>query len=162
MIRDELSKENYEMWQPPLGGPGVMCHLHKPDTFINSSSSTTGSRSNTPAGSSHHSTPAVKHKKWFFPDVICDFVRVTNYSFIQASFSQKSLEVSHDLRNHMFLGHTNRSNYPVEKLRVSEFQTSIFYLISVKPVDLLQTIVSSFLLKFTLIPILKVYFLFIT
>jgi hypothetical protein len=63
MIRDELSKENYEMWQPPLGGPGVMCHLHKPDTFINTSSSTTGSRSNTPAGSSHHSTPAIKHKK---------------------------------------------------------------------------------------------------
>ncbi|KAI6239078.1 hypothetical protein M3Y99_00610800 [Aphelenchoides fujianensis] len=60
MIRDELSKEGYEMYQPPLGGAGVMCHAHKPDLFISSSS--TGSRSNTPAGS-HHSTPAIRQKK---------------------------------------------------------------------------------------------------
>ncbi|KAI6188513.1 hypothetical protein M3Y98_00363000 [Aphelenchoides besseyi] len=59
MIRDELSKEGYEMWQPPLGGPGVMCHVHKPDLFI---SNATGSRSNTPA-TSNHSTPAIRHKK---------------------------------------------------------------------------------------------------
>lgn len=62
MIRDELSKEGFELWLPPLGGPGVMCHLHKPDTFLNIAGSTTGSRANTPAGSSHHSTPAIRKK----------------------------------------------------------------------------------------------------
>jgi hypothetical protein len=34
MIRDELSKEGYEMWLPPLGGPGVMTHSHKPELFM--------------------------------------------------------------------------------------------------------------------------------
>ncbi|KAI1729456.1 mevalonate kinase [Ditylenchus destructor] len=78
MIRDELKKEGYDMWQPSLGGPGVLCHTHKPDLFnsITAATSTAGStvsgagstagststRSNTPA-SSHHSTPAIRHKK---------------------------------------------------------------------------------------------------
>ncbi|KAM3723373.1 Mevalonate kinase [Dirofilaria immitis] len=26
MIKDELTKLDYELWQPPLGGPGVVCH----------------------------------------------------------------------------------------------------------------------------------------
>ncbi|KAI1721132.1 mevalonate kinase [Ditylenchus destructor] len=78
MIRDELKKEGYDMWQPSLGGPGVLCHTHKPDLFnsitgvtstagstVSGAGSTAGStstRSNTPA-SSHHSTPAIRHKK---------------------------------------------------------------------------------------------------
>jgi mevalonate kinase len=60
MIRDELTKEGYEMWQPALGGPGVVCHIRKPDLFANSTAPS--SRSNTPSGS-HQSTPAIRHKK---------------------------------------------------------------------------------------------------
>ncbi|VDK21497.1 unnamed protein product [Anisakis simplex] len=33
MIKDELTKLDYELWQPPLGGPGVVCHAGKPDLF---------------------------------------------------------------------------------------------------------------------------------
>ena len=70
MIRDELTKLDYEMWQPPLGGPGVMLHVQKPEVFVAadrtaglpSSRSTTPAGSNTPAGS-HQSTPAIRHKK---------------------------------------------------------------------------------------------------
>uniref|UniRef100_A0A914L4N4 GHMP kinase N-terminal domain-containing protein n=1 Tax=Meloidogyne incognita TaxID=6306 RepID=A0A914L4N4_MELIC len=82
MIKDELRKDGYEMWQPALGGPGVLQHQNKPELFASasnsSSASSTGrgssssaavpvyggisSRSNTPA-SSHQSTPAVRHKK---------------------------------------------------------------------------------------------------
>uniref|UniRef100_A0AC34QBP2 Mevalonate kinase n=1 Tax=Panagrolaimus sp. JU765 TaxID=591449 RepID=A0AC34QBP2_9BILA len=69
MIREELSKLDYEMWQPPLGGPGVMLHVQKPDVFVAadkaaglSSRSVTPAGSNTPAGS-HQSTPAIRHKK---------------------------------------------------------------------------------------------------
>uniref|UniRef100_A0A915E6V1 Mevalonate kinase n=1 Tax=Ditylenchus dipsaci TaxID=166011 RepID=A0A915E6V1_9BILA len=79
MIRDELKKEGYDMYQPPLGGPGVLCHTHKPDLFTSpsgagapasnilvsggaSTGGSTTSRSNTPA-SSHQSTPAIRHKK---------------------------------------------------------------------------------------------------
>uniref|UniRef100_A0A914HUH2 Mevalonate kinase n=1 Tax=Globodera rostochiensis TaxID=31243 RepID=A0A914HUH2_GLORO len=87
MIRDELRKEGYEMWQPTLGGPGVLQHHHKPEIFTSgsasSSTSSTGrgssssmalpggagggggsgsTRSNTPA-SSHQTTPAARHKK---------------------------------------------------------------------------------------------------
>ncbi|KAI3410093.1 hypothetical protein GPALN_006455 [Globodera pallida] len=90
MIRDELRKEGYEMWQPTLGGPGVLQHHHKPEIFTSgsasSSTSSTGrgssssmallggaggggggggsgsTRSNTPA-SSQQTTPAARHKK---------------------------------------------------------------------------------------------------
>uniref|UniRef100_A0A914ENF3 Mevalonate kinase n=1 Tax=Acrobeloides nanus TaxID=290746 RepID=A0A914ENF3_9BILA len=58
MIRNELAKLDYDMWQPPLGGPGVCVHAQKPDLFVNTASS---SRSTTPAGS-HQSTPAVPIK----------------------------------------------------------------------------------------------------
>ncbi|VDN89703.1 unnamed protein product [Brugia pahangi] len=34
MIKDELTKLDYELWQPPLGGPGVICHNSKPDLFV--------------------------------------------------------------------------------------------------------------------------------
>uniref|UniRef100_A0A1I7SR95 Mevalonate kinase n=1 Tax=Bursaphelenchus xylophilus TaxID=6326 RepID=A0A1I7SR95_BURXY len=64
MIRDELSKEGYEMWQPPLGGPGVMCHQTKPDLFFaggGSHAPSQSSRANTPAGS-QQSTPAIRKK----------------------------------------------------------------------------------------------------
>uniref|UniRef100_A0AC35FGJ8 Mevalonate kinase n=2 Tax=Panagrolaimus sp. PS1159 TaxID=55785 RepID=A0AC35FGJ8_9BILA len=71
MIKDELAKLDYDMWQPPLGGCGVMLHSLKPDVFVAADRATTGpvsSRSTTPAGSntpagSHQSTPAVRHKK---------------------------------------------------------------------------------------------------
>jgi len=33
MIRDELTKLDYELWQPPLGGPGLLLHTRKPDLF---------------------------------------------------------------------------------------------------------------------------------
>lgn len=33
MIKDELTKLDYELWQPPLGGPGLLCHTRKPDLF---------------------------------------------------------------------------------------------------------------------------------
>ncbi|KAL3106935.1 hypothetical protein niasHT_020038 [Heterodera trifolii] len=86
MIREELRKEGYEMWQPTLGGPGVLQHQQKPEIFTASSSSATSSsttsstgrgsgssmavpvtaagstRSNTPA-SSHQTTPSARHKK---------------------------------------------------------------------------------------------------
>ncbi|KAH7731406.1 CBN-MVK-1 protein [Aphelenchoides avenae] len=60
MIRDELTKEGYEVWQPSLGGAGVQLHQRKPDLFA--SSTAASSRSNTPSGS-HQSTPAIRHKK---------------------------------------------------------------------------------------------------
>jgi hypothetical protein len=71
MIKDELAKLDYDMWQPPLGGCGVMLHSIKPDVFVAADRATTGpvsSRSTTPAGSntpagSHQSTPAARHKK---------------------------------------------------------------------------------------------------
>ena len=71
MIKDELAKLDYDMWQPPLGGCGVMLHSLKPEVFVAADRATTGpvsSRSTTPAGSntpagSHQSTPAVRHKK---------------------------------------------------------------------------------------------------
>lgn len=56
MIKTELTKLDYEMWQPPLGGPGVMMHVTKPDLFVTNAAPS--SRSTTPAGS-HQSTPAV-------------------------------------------------------------------------------------------------------
>lgn len=66
MIRDELAKEGYEMWQPPLGGPGVMCHPQRPELFAAGGGSGSGvsqsSRAATPAGS-HQNTPSIKHKK---------------------------------------------------------------------------------------------------
>ena len=82
MIKEELRKDGYEMWQPTLGGPGVLEHQNKPELFTSGSSSSSASstgrgssssaavptfggissRSNTPA-SSHQSTPAVRHKK---------------------------------------------------------------------------------------------------
>lgn len=33
MIRVELTKLGYELWQPPLGGAGVLMHSNKPDLF---------------------------------------------------------------------------------------------------------------------------------
>ncbi|CAJ0941634.1 unnamed protein product, partial [Mesorhabditis belari] len=33
MISSELTKLGYEVWQPPLGGPGVVEHTRKPDLF---------------------------------------------------------------------------------------------------------------------------------
>lgn len=71
MIREELKKEGYEMWQPLLGGPGVMCHTQKPDlfNFVNNNLSVPHnnivcnnlliSRSNTPSSSSSN----IRNKK---------------------------------------------------------------------------------------------------
>ncbi|KAE9414981.1 hypothetical protein Angca_003699, partial [Angiostrongylus cantonensis] len=50
MITSELIKLGYEVWQPPLGGPGVIEHQRRPDLF------------QTPTSSSTCSTPASKHK----------------------------------------------------------------------------------------------------
>lgn len=33
MVRDELQKEGCELWQPLLGGPGVICHSQPPSIF---------------------------------------------------------------------------------------------------------------------------------
>ncbi|KAK0419477.1 hypothetical protein QR680_014168 [Steinernema hermaphroditum] len=54
MIEAELKKQGYEMWQPALGGPGVMWHSERPELFSASSKSVT------PCGS-HQSTPATRH-----------------------------------------------------------------------------------------------------
>ncbi|CAJ0580648.1 unnamed protein product, partial [Mesorhabditis spiculigera] len=48
MISNELSKLGYEVWQPPLGGPGVVEHSRKPELF----------QTNT----SMYNTPVAKHK----------------------------------------------------------------------------------------------------
>ncbi|EJW79195.1 hypothetical protein WUBG_09899, partial [Wuchereria bancrofti] len=53
MIKDELTKLDYELWQPPLGGPGVVCHNSKPDLFVVPSTMIV-----TPSDSSSHSTPS--------------------------------------------------------------------------------------------------------
>ncbi|KAK6742793.1 hypothetical protein RB195_010204 [Necator americanus] len=50
MISGELIKLGYEVWQPPLGGPGVVEHQRRPDLF------------STPTPSTTCSTPASKHK----------------------------------------------------------------------------------------------------
>lgn len=50
MISGELVKLGYEVWQPPLGGPGVVEHQRRPDLF------------QTPTPSTTCSTPASKHK----------------------------------------------------------------------------------------------------
>uniref|UniRef100_A0A7I5E9E5 Mevalonate kinase n=1 Tax=Haemonchus contortus TaxID=6289 RepID=A0A7I5E9E5_HAECO len=50
MISGELIKLGYEVWQPPLGGPGVIEHQRRPDLFL------------TPTPSTTCSTPASKHK----------------------------------------------------------------------------------------------------
>ncbi|VIO91744.1 Uncharacterized protein BM_BM6529 [Brugia malayi] len=54
MIKDELTKLDYELWQPPLGGPGVICHNSKPDLFVVPSTMIA-----TPSDSSSHSTPSL-------------------------------------------------------------------------------------------------------
>ncbi|WKY01157.1 hypothetical protein Q1695_015283 [Nippostrongylus brasiliensis] len=50
MISGELVKLGYEVWQPPLGGPGVVEHQRRPELFL------------TPTPSTTCSTPASKHK----------------------------------------------------------------------------------------------------
>ncbi|CAD6197441.1 unnamed protein product [Caenorhabditis auriculariae] len=50
MIEGELTKLGFEVWQPPLGGPGVMEHARRPELFA------------TPAGSTACSTPAAKRQ----------------------------------------------------------------------------------------------------
>lgn len=89
MIRDELRKDGYEMWQPILGGysniledikiiaikysgPGVLLHHNKPELFISgsssSSASSTGRGSSSSAAvpiggiSSRSGTPASSHQ----------------------------------------------------------------------------------------------------
>lgn len=64
MIKNELTKLDYEVWQPPLGGPGVICHVNKPDLFNtpNSAATTphvtiTNSPQSTPSSTAH------RHKK---------------------------------------------------------------------------------------------------
>ncbi|KAL4002556.1 GHMP kinases N terminal domain family protein [Acanthocheilonema viteae] len=59
MIKDELTKLDYELWQPPLGGPGVVCHNSKPDLFVVPSTIGTPSATmSTTTNSSSHSTPS--------------------------------------------------------------------------------------------------------
>ncbi|CAB3401324.1 unnamed protein product [Caenorhabditis bovis] len=50
MIDSELRKLGFDVWQPPLGGPGVMEHQQRPELF------------QTPVTSTACSTPASKHK----------------------------------------------------------------------------------------------------
>ncbi|VDK68211.1 unnamed protein product [Onchocerca ochengi] len=61
MIKDELTKLDYELWQPPLGGPGVVCHNSKPDLFVVPSTvtGTPSSITSTTTDSSSHSTPSL-------------------------------------------------------------------------------------------------------
>ncbi|VDN03081.1 unnamed protein product [Thelazia callipaeda] len=66
MIKEELSKLDYELWQPPLGGPGVICHSSKPDLFVPSTAIATQSTTTsiTTPNSSTHSTPSFhRHNK---------------------------------------------------------------------------------------------------
>ncbi|EJD76008.1 mevalonate kinase [Loa loa] len=60
MISDELTKLDYELWQPPLGGPGVVCHNSKPDLFVVPSTviGTPSVTTSTTTDSSSHSTPS--------------------------------------------------------------------------------------------------------
>lgn len=60
MIKDELTKLDYELWQPPLGGPGVVCHNSKPDLFVVPSTviGTPSATASTATDSSTHSTPS--------------------------------------------------------------------------------------------------------
>ncbi|CAG9531945.1 unnamed protein product [Cercopithifilaria johnstoni] len=60
MIKDELTKLDYELWQPPLGGPGVVCHNSKPDLFVVSNTMivTPSTTTCTTTDSSSHSTPS--------------------------------------------------------------------------------------------------------
>lgn len=50
MIDGELRSHGFEVWQPPLGGPGVVEHQTRPELF------------QTPVTSTQCSTPASKHK----------------------------------------------------------------------------------------------------
>ncbi|EFO83675.1 CRE-MVK-1 protein [Caenorhabditis remanei] len=50
MIDGELRSLGFEVWQPPLGGPGVVEHQTRPELF------------QTPVSSTQCSTPASKHK----------------------------------------------------------------------------------------------------
>lgn len=50
MIDGELRSHGFEVWQPPLGGPGVVEHQQRPELF------------QTPVSSTQCSTPASKHK----------------------------------------------------------------------------------------------------
>ncbi|PIC41681.1 hypothetical protein B9Z55_009019 [Caenorhabditis nigoni] len=50
MIDGELRSHGFEVWQPPLGGPGVVEHQTRPELF------------QTPVSSTQCSTPASKHK----------------------------------------------------------------------------------------------------
>ncbi|EGT54707.1 CBN-MVK-1 protein [Caenorhabditis brenneri] len=50
MIDGELRSHGFEVWQPPLGGPGVVEHQSRPELF------------QTPVTSTQCSTPASKHK----------------------------------------------------------------------------------------------------
>ncbi|VDK78621.1 unnamed protein product [Litomosoides sigmodontis] len=61
MIKDELTKLDYELWQPPLGGPGVVCHNSKPDLFVMPSTviGTPSATTSTATDSSSHSTPSL-------------------------------------------------------------------------------------------------------
>uniref|UniRef100_A0A915AFM4 Mevalonate kinase n=1 Tax=Parascaris univalens TaxID=6257 RepID=A0A915AFM4_PARUN len=65
MIKDELTKLDYELWQPPLGGPGVVCHAGKPDLFNVPIASLTTPSTTTAASSesSSHSTPSSSHHR---------------------------------------------------------------------------------------------------
>ncbi|VDM42450.1 unnamed protein product [Toxocara canis] len=68
MIKDELTKLDYELWQPPLGGPGVVCHAGKPDLFnVPIPSFTTPSTTTTASSESSHSTPSSSHHRHHHP-----------------------------------------------------------------------------------------------
>uniref|UniRef100_A0A0K0G033 Mevalonate kinase (inferred by orthology to a human protein) n=1 Tax=Strongyloides venezuelensis TaxID=75913 RepID=A0A0K0G033_STRVS len=48
MIKDELKKLDYDVWQPRLGGPGVVLHDTRPELFGSIGGSAQGSRAPTP------------------------------------------------------------------------------------------------------------------
>lgn len=60
MIKEELTKLDYELWQPLLGGPGVVCYTNKPDLFAvpNAVIGMQSAATSTITDSSSHSTPS--------------------------------------------------------------------------------------------------------
>uniref|UniRef100_A0A158R622 Mevalonate kinase n=1 Tax=Syphacia muris TaxID=451379 RepID=A0A158R622_9BILA len=62
MIESELASLNYEFWQPSLGGPGVVCHLTKPELFNIPNAVPTLSTATPPSNpESNRSTPSLQH-----------------------------------------------------------------------------------------------------
>ncbi|MFH4974071.1 hypothetical protein AB6A40_000780 [Gnathostoma spinigerum] len=65
MIQDELTKLDYELWQPPLGGPGVVTHANRPELFNVTNTIVTPTApamsTTTSSSNSSHSTPSTGH-----------------------------------------------------------------------------------------------------